>query len=266
MPLTGGYRRTPSLQIDANVYCDTAVITRALVRHSGDETLFAPGFPAHRVAEWADGQLFRIVVALNFAPVAVGSMFGSLAGISMEDFAKDRAELSGGQPIQSVPASAAAAHLDDAMTGLEESLSGDFIFGANPSIADFSIYHCLWFLRNNPVNAPLVEGFPKLLAWMARIADFGHGRRAEASGEEALATARGAEPVLPALDTRLPRDIALGERVVIAPVDYGRIPVEGELVGCSAHEAVLLREPAETGRVMTHFPRAGFDIARAATD
>ena len=30
MPLTGGYRKTPVLSIDANVYCDTKIIARAL--------------------------------------------------------------------------------------------------------------------------------------------------------------------------------------------------------------------------------------------
>jgi len=263
MPLTGGYRRTPNLQIDANVHCDTAEIARALVRHRANRTLFAPGFAAHRVAEWADGQLFRLVVALNFAPEAVGSMFGNLGEISMQDFAKDRAELSGGQPIQSVSAAAAAAHLEHALTELDESLSADFLFGQDPSIADFSIYHCLWFLRRNAVNAPLLDRFPKLAPWMERIAGFGHGRVREASGEEALAAARAKEPVLPTLVTALPKDIALGDRVDVTPVDYGRVPVRGELVGCSAHEIVLARETPETGGIMTHFPRAGFELSRA---
>ncbi|MGK0259491.1 MAG: glutathione S-transferase, partial [Candidatus Azotimanducaceae bacterium] len=33
MPLSGGYRRTPVLQIGANVYCDTQIIAKALARH-----------------------------------------------------------------------------------------------------------------------------------------------------------------------------------------------------------------------------------------
>ena len=32
MPLTGGYRRTPVLQIGADVYCDTALIAPLLFR------------------------------------------------------------------------------------------------------------------------------------------------------------------------------------------------------------------------------------------
>lgn len=260
MPLTGGYRRTPNLQIDSNVYCDSAMIGRALARHTGQEALFAPGFAAHRVAEWADNQLFRTVVALNFAPAAVGAMFGNFEGLSVEDFAKDRAELTGGQAMQSFSAESAASSFDHTMVELEESLCAPFLFGANPSIADFSVYHCLWFLRNNPVNAPRLDRFANILAWLARIAAFGHGRSIEATGEQALATAKATEPVLPAIATALPPEVSLGSRVHATPVDYGLVPVEGELVGCSAHEIVLLRETPETGPVMTHFPRAGFDL------
>lgn len=51
MPLTGGYRKTPTLQIGANVYCDTAVITEGLVRHTSDDTLLRRGFVVRRTAE-----------------------------------------------------------------------------------------------------------------------------------------------------------------------------------------------------------------------
>ena len=66
MPLSGGYRRTPVLQIGANIYADTKVISAALARHVGDDELYSGGFLAHRTADWADSQLFRVVVALNF--------------------------------------------------------------------------------------------------------------------------------------------------------------------------------------------------------
>lgn len=32
MPMTGGYRRTPTMQIGADVYCDTQIIIRELER------------------------------------------------------------------------------------------------------------------------------------------------------------------------------------------------------------------------------------------
>ena len=95
MPLTGGYRKTPTLQIGANVYCDTAVITAVLVRLTGNRSLYAPGFVAERVAEWADSTLFRTTVALNFRPEAIGGFMSRLSPEEVAAFQADRAELSG---------------------------------------------------------------------------------------------------------------------------------------------------------------------------
>ena len=262
MPLSGGYRKTPCLQIGANVYCDTAVIARGLVRHTKDTGLFEHGFVAHRVAEWADTQLFRITVALNFAPEAVGAMLADLSPEQIGAFAKDRAALTGGEPIQGIPAAAARAYLLGYLHELEASLTEPFLLGTSPGIADFSLYHCLWFLDNNAVNAPLLDRFARVRGWMARMAAIGHGSFESASGEQALAEAKSVEPVAPEVDTRLPEGFALGESVRVTPIDYGKIPVEGTLVACSEDEIVLERTAPEVGRVMTHFPSPGFEISR----
>jgi len=37
LPLTGGYRRTPSLQIGADVYCDTHLIAEVIEAHYGGQ-------------------------------------------------------------------------------------------------------------------------------------------------------------------------------------------------------------------------------------
>src|SRR5258708_39818598 len=42
MPLTGGYRRTPGMQIGADIYCDTQCIIRELERRLPEPTPF-PG-------------------------------------------------------------------------------------------------------------------------------------------------------------------------------------------------------------------------------
>ena len=45
MPLTGGYRRTPVMQIGADVYCDSQIIVRELERRFPEPTAF-PGASA----------------------------------------------------------------------------------------------------------------------------------------------------------------------------------------------------------------------------
>ncbi|MEZ5558274.1 MAG: glutathione S-transferase family protein [Pseudomonadales bacterium] len=266
MPLSGGYRKTPVLQIGANVYCDTKIIARGLARHTGNQSLYAPGFGAHRVADWADANLFPVTVALNFSPAAVAAMMGSFPPEEAAAFQKDRAQLTEGGSITRFSAEAAAAYLRHYLAELDESLAdpgAPYLFGTTPCVADFALYHCLWFVRNNPVNAPLVERHASVMAWMSRMAANGHGSAREASGEMALAAARAAQPVLPELDNLVPEGFALGQTVQVTPVDYGRIPVTGTLVGWSAEEIVLARETPETGAVMTHFPSPGFEVQPA---
>jgi glutathione S-transferase len=275
MPLTGGYRKTPNLQIGANVYSDTAVIARGLARHVGDSMLsgaglsgaglFGAGFNGDRIAEWADTQLFRVTVTLNFRPEALGEMMSQLSADEISAFMADRAQLSEGASITTFTPAAAFGYLADYATTLEASLADNFLFGAMPTIADFSVYHCFWFVAANPINAPLLEPYPEIRAWMARMAAFGHGEVSEASAEQALAHARDSEPLAPALDSTLPvtlpEGIAIGDAVSVTPVDYGRIPVTGQLVAWSPNEIVVARETNETGALMNHFPSAGFEVA-----
>jgi glutathione S-transferase len=269
MPLTGGYRKTPNLQIGANVYSDTAVIARGLARHVGDSSLlgaglFGAGFNGDRVAEWADTQLFRVTVTLNFRPEALGDMMSQLSADEVSAFMADRAELSEGTSIATFTPAAALAYLADYATTLDASLAGAFLFGAAPTIADFSVYHCFWFVAANPINAPLLEPYTQIRAWMARMAAFGHGEVSEATGEQALAHARDNEPLAPALNSTLTEGIAIGDQVSVTPVDYGRNPVTGQLIVWSSNEIVVARETNETGPLMNHFPSAGFEVAASS--
>ena len=258
MPLSGGYRRTPVLQIGANVYSDTKIIALGLARVAADQTLFAHGFAAHRVADWADSQLFRVGVALNFRPEAVAAQMGRFTPEEQEAFVKDRAELSGDQPIVGLSESGALGYLEHAAQELDQSLADRaFLFGATPCIADFSVFHNIWFLRNHPVNAPLLDPYEHLLAWYARMLEFGHGDVTVSDGGNALQAAKEATPELPAGGDTDPR---IGQVLATMPVDYGRNPVSGVLKYLSTDEIILERSDDACGTVYNHFPRAGFEI------
>ena len=262
MPLSGGYRRVPVAQIGADIYCDTKIIARALAEHAGDETLYAPGFAATRVADAADTTLFRIMAALSFRPEAIAGLpqggSGS-GGASMGDFLKDRADLAGGTDIIGMTPEAAESALLHWLTELEGSVASGFLFGEKPSIADFSVYHPLWFLRNNPYNAPLVETYPNVIRWHDQMQAFGHGRVVESDGEAALAEAKASEP-RPLERASIGVVAKPGDTVRVTPTDYGRIPVEGELVRADAQEFAVRRTTKETGTIVTHFPRMGFAL------
>jgi glutathione S-transferase len=260
MPLSGGYRKTPVLQIGANVYCDSRVIARGLARHCGNHELYAQGFAGNRVADWADTHLFQVTVALNFSPRAIAAMMGRFDPAEAAAFQKDRADLTQGAVITSFPADAAAAFLRSYLEELNAAVTAGFIFGARPSIADFSVYHCLWFVGNNPVNAPMLDDYGNVRVWMDGMAEFGHGRVEDSSGEDALAAAKAVAPVLPEIANDLPEGFALGEAVEVTPVDYGKIPVRGRLAAWSSDEVVIERETPETGALMVHFPVVGFEV------
>lgn len=266
MPLTGGYRKTPTLQIGANIHCDTAAITAALVRHTGNSSLYAPGFAAQRVAEWADTTLFRVTVALNFRPEAIAGLMSQLSAEEVAAFQADRAKLVGDAPLLSLPPADAMAALDSYLGQLDRSLTAPFVFGDAPSIADFSIYHCLWFI-DNPANGQFIDPYPNVRDWLSRLAGFGHGSVSEASAADALAHAKASEPVLAGELTdvaplRLP-GVALGDVVTVTPTDYGQIPVAGRLVAATAAELVLERDDPDAGCLLTHFPSIGFSISLA---
>ncbi len=232
MPLSGGYRRIPVAQIGADVYCDTKIIARTLAEHAGDDTLYAPGFAATQVADAADSDLFRIMAALSFRPEAIAGLFqgGGGGGATMQDFVKDRADLTGGADIIGMTPDVAESALLHWLMELESSVGSGFLFGEKPSIADFAVYHPLWFLRNNPYNAPMVEAHPHVMRWLDRMQAFGlRGRIIESDGEAALAEAkaeepRALEPIVIGVDAKP------GDTVRVTPTDYGRVPVEGELV------------------------------------
>jgi hypothetical protein len=186
---------------------------------------------------------------------------GQLSAEEVAAFQADRAELAGDAPMVSVPPEAAVSAFAAYLTQLEASLEAPYLFGSAPSIADFSVFHCLWFIQQNPVNAECIAPFPNIVSWMVRIAGFGHGEVAEATAEESLAHARETEPVVPALSGAALPGVVIGDPVLVTPTDYGKVPVAGTLVAASDMEIVIEREAPEVARVMTHFPNIGFQVA-----
>lgn len=264
MPLSGGYRKTPIMQVGANIYCDSEIICRHLAVLANDTTLYAHGFNTERVARWADTELFRIVVALNFRPEAIQAQMSQMSAADIQAFQKDRAELSAGAPNNRVDPDSAEAQFNGLLQNLESSLVAKFLFGDTPCIADFSLYHCLWFVGQNAANVSLLEGWPNINAYMQRIADFGHGQYTKIPSHEALKIGANAEPKAPAnarVDKKIAGDLLVGDAVTVAANDYGRNPIAGKLVSWTASEVVISREDPKAGAVMIHVPNIGFEVA-----
>jgi len=263
--LTGGYRRTPVLQIGANIYCDTSIICRTLSAASGEGQLYSYGFIGDRLAEWGDSQLVDICRILNTRPEALADTIERVAPGQVVDYKKDRASLFKGAGQMKMSVSASLSYLATYLNDLNLWLQNGFVLGDSPSIADFSIYHPLWSLAQSPLNVALLRPYPNVLNWMERMSEFGHGEFEESDQEDALDRAYENEPDMPKGSFLSLPDVKIGDVVEVLPVDYGRVPVSGQLISLSTYQISILRQTVETGNIVCHFPNAGFEV-RAIVD
>lgn len=267
MALTGGYRRTPVMQVGADIYCDTVLIAQVLDRIATNRPLFpaASALASQVLTRWADTNLFWACVTLRFQPAAMAAAGGLGRSIDMQAFAQDRANFSQGATVRRVPLDEANATVAVILDELSQQL-GDgraFLFGAEPVIGDFAVYHNLWFLNGSPLTAKLVSAHPKVAAWVARMAAFGHGHRSEITGADAIAIAKNASPAA-IQGSSDHEDIKVGEKVEAGPADYGVMPTTGELVHCGRLSIVVRRFDERAGEVNVHFPRVNFALRRAS--
>ncbi|MCO6058393.1 glutathione S-transferase family protein [Pseudomonas sp. MOB-449] len=265
MALTGGYRKTPVLQVGADIYCDTALIARRLEQEKAAPTLFPEGqeFNVASFAQWVDSVIFQHAVTLVFQPESIAVRMGQLPPAAQQAFLSDRAKLFSGGSSTRLPTDQALNNWPVLMGRLEQQLArseGDFLFG-EPSVADFALAHCLWFLKGTPVTAPLVDDYPEVAAWFGRVLGFGEGACSPLSAAEAVEIACSSTPTaLPSEDFRDPNGFAPGQQVAVAATDYGVDSVVGELVFVGREEIILRREDERAGVVHVHFPRLGFRI------
>ena len=265
MPLTGGYRRTPVMQIGADVFCDTQIIIREIERRFPSPTLFPSGDAGvpWALALWTDRTLFQNAVSLVFG--TLGPRFrGSLSRIAAGS-AEPASTLRGcGRRFRRCAISFAPifgwieAQLNDGRTWL----LGDF------SLADVSAYMNVWYVRSSLVSTQdqavaeldkIFARLPRVAEWESRMRAVGHGRREEMSAEEALAVAAKASPETVAQsDPDDPNGRKVGDRVLVVPDDYGKVEVSGEIVSLSAQHIAIRRIDELVGKIVVHFPRAGF--------
>ncbi len=262
--LTGGYRKTPVMQIGADIYCDTSLIAEVIDERSPTPSLYPTGIAgASRIlAQWADSTLFWTSVPYAMQPAGLAHMFAGLPPEALKAFGDDRNTFRGNLPRMR-PADAVGA-FGLYLQRLEGMLAArEFFFGAAPSIADFSIYHNLWFVERGGPVAKILDSYPALKNWRTRMSAFGHGAHEKLDSAAAIAMAQRAASK-PALGGNAEsHGISVGEKVVISATDTGTDPIEGVLHGATAERISIAREDARAGKVVVHFPRLGFELRRA---
>jgi glutathione S-transferase len=266
MPLTGGYRRTPVMQIGADVFCDTQIIIREIERRFPSPTLFPSrnlGLP-WALGLWSDRTFFQNTVNL---------VFGVLGHKVSQEFIEDRSRLRGARfdvaamraaiPQMRDQFRAHVGWIEAQLSDGRQWLLGDF------SLADVNAYMNVWYSRSNlsPQDETasgldrIFDGLRHAPAWEGRIKALGHGAREEMSAAEALDIGAKASPATPrSEDAGDPNGRKVGDRVRVMPDDYGKVEVQGEIVSLSAQHIAIRRQDERAGDIVVHFPRAGFMV------
>lgn len=266
MPLTGGYRRTPVMQIGADIYCDSQEILRELQRRFPEPTFFPGGADGMvwGLSRWTDGDFFSSAIGLVMS-AAVDSL--------PTDFAADRGRLYFGPDHDFKAMGADLGHIVAQLRGqigwIEQRLETgrSFMLGDNPGLPDALAYYLVWFVRGRWDRAPeFLSEFPNLEAWEERVKALGHGEVSEMDSKTALEIAgRSTTATAEAADPKDPQGLRPGMTVGVVPdVDGGELVVSGTLRAVNRDSISILREDPLVGEVCVHFPRVGYRVTQDA--
>lgn len=264
LALTGGYRKTPVLQIGADIYCDTALICDVLEHVQPSPTLYPEGQKglARTLAQWADSTLFWAAMGYNLQKPGLAELFAGVPLDAVKAFSADRSAMAQGMS-RPRPLDATGAYKSYVRRMADMLDSQDFLLGDAPCMADFAAYHPLWFTRTQvPGMAGILQATPVVLGWLDRMAALGHGQMSRLTAAQAIAVCAGAPAVAAVNDDYFQDDhgIALGNRVSVSAESFGAEPTVGELVAATRTRYTLRRQDARAGVVRVHFPRIGYAL------
>ncbi|MBC5764402.1 glutathione S-transferase family protein [Ramlibacter albus] len=269
--LTGGYRKTPVLQVGADVYCDTALICDVLEHLRPEPTLYPPHLKGvcRIFAQWADTTLFWAAMGYNLQPKGAQHVFAKAPPEAAKAFAEDRKAMSANM-TRLRPGDATSAYRSYLRRIANMADEHDFLFGAEPCVADFAAYHGIWYTRTQvPVLADILNATPAVGEWMNRMEALGHGQMTTFDSTAALEVAKAVDPLPPSgkllVDSAFQDDhgIALGEQVTITAEAFGPEPTQGKLIAATRTHYSIEREHELTGVVHVHFPRIGYVLRKA---
>jgi glutathione S-transferase len=268
LPLTGGYRRTPVLQIGADIYCDTQLIVAELEKRYPQPSVFPDGNPglAYALGSWAHGPYVVTSVAIY-----MGSNDPFAGDINLpRHFYEDRKKMWMTQfdtdklgPKLPGYRTRLRAHTDFINMQLADGRA--FLTGDKPGLVDLHAMWDPWFLRRfAPAEAKAAyDAYPLIAKWEARLAAIGQGKRTEMEPKKALEIARKATPATSAgVDPTDPLEIPAGTMVTVSPSDYAEVKVAGKLVATTVQSVSVLRKDPDVGEVVVHFPKIGYEIER----
>ena len=262
MPLTANYRRTPVLQVGADVYCDSQNIARALGELGYEETLFPNQChgASLAMASWSENVLFdlgvRVVITsvIDEAPADFIADRGSL--YFDPGWTADGMKAALPSNILQLQANLAVADQALAATG--------YAVGTRPSYADAALGYIAWFVRGRWAGgAEMLEPFKNLIRLERELEEKGEGTPTDLSGEDALAIANAATPTSPTgVTAGYDNGLEQGQKVMVRPRGQTADPdVFGTLRYLDNTRVSIDHRSEETGDVAVHFPIAGYMVS-----
>ena len=264
--LTGGYRRTPVMQIGADVYCDSQCILAELEQRFPEPSYFPNNSYglSWGLSRWGE-QIFKESIKL---------ILGAAGNDLPEDFAADRGRLYFGPDWKNElhsfnkKLSGVVAQLTGHLSWIEQILASSkhqFLLADQAGLGDLEMYYFIWFIRGRWQNgAEFLAQFKHLLAWEQRVKNIGHGNYTDLSANEALDIAK--KTTVQSRKYVCPEDVqglAPGINVSItADVDGGEEGTFGTIRSLTDQCISITRHSDQLGEVCVHFPRVGYRVER----
>ena len=255
--LTGGYRKTPVLQIGAEVYVDTALIADELEHRYPTPSLYPDGNKAmyKALAFWSNNSFFQPGAGLSMGvndQVPDEVLDDRFSFFNFMDFDVLEDEI----PYLYEQFLTHAGFVESQLADGRE-----YLFGDQVSWADVNAWFVFWMAHGNiPPIKSYFEKFTYAAAWEERIAEFGYGKRNEMPASEAHAIANNTDARPGQGVESLYQTFSEGQAVSVAAEDYGKDAVTGELITLNQELITINRDDPVAGNVNVHFPRAGFRI------
>ncbi len=148
--LAAGYRKVPVAQVGADVFCDTRVIASEIARRSG-----LPLLALENCEQSISDFVSRVDLDIFLACIISAGNFvllrkfwrNSDSFLDLPRFFLDRASMSRGATVKVGSPKKARHTVKTQLADLETRLVENYLFGEAPTIADFSAWHSLWFIR-----------------------------------------------------------------------------------------------------------------------
>lgn len=263
MPLTGGYRRTPVLQLGSDIFCDSQSIAGQLRLQNSKASAYQLSNKAFELILGSFGE--TILFSLTVRVVLTSSM-----GVAPEEFIKDRGSLyfEPGWTVEEMRDSLPSIlmQLQAAFDLINHHLleNGPFINGDRPSYSDAVVQHCVWFLCGRFEGGDeFIEPFDAICKQRDLIASLGHGTSHDISAEQALETAIKNPPKAPkGINCTYTGGLKYAQKVKIRP--NGRTS-DPDVIGALRYldETLIIIDYAheDAGQVAIHFPVLGYQIS-----